>query len=88
MTVIDFLLFLVIAGLAGAFGKLLAGFYPGGCLMSILAGFFGALFGTWLARQFALPAILTFNVGGTDFPFLWAVIGAAILLGLLGLIRR
>lgn len=88
MSVIDFLLFLVVAALAGAFGKLLAGYYPGGLLTSILSGFIGALLGTWIARQFSLPAWLVINVGGTAFPFFWAVIGAAILLAVIGLLKR
>ena len=88
MSVIDFLLFLLVAALAGGLGKMLAGYYPGGLLTSILAGYIGALLGTWIARQFSLPAWLVLNIGGTAFPFLWAVIGAAVLLALISLISR
>jgi uncharacterized membrane protein YeaQ/YmgE (transglycosylase-associated protein family) len=88
MSIIDFLLFLLVAALAGGFGKLLAGYYPGGLMTSILAGYIGALLGTWLARQFSLPTWLVINVGGTAFPFFWAVIGAAVLLAVIGLIYR
>lgn len=86
MVLIDFLLILLIAAAAGAIGRLLAGYYPGGLLASILIGFIGALLGTWLARLLLLPAWLTFTVGGTAFPFLWAVIGSTLLLVLLSLI--
>jgi uncharacterized membrane protein YeaQ/YmgE (transglycosylase-associated protein family) len=88
MTVIDFLLFLLVAGIAGALGKALAGYFPGGFLVSIIVGYIGALIGTWLARQLSLPAWLTINIGGTAFPFLWAVIGAAVFLAILGFISR
>lgn len=88
MSAIDFLLFLLIAGLAGALGKLLAGYFPGGFLISILVGYIGAFIGTWISRQLSLPTWLTVNVGGTNFPFLWAVIGSAVLLAILGLITR
>jgi len=88
MSLIDFLLFLLVAALAGGLGKVLAGYYPGGILISIISGYIGALIGTWLARQLSLPAWLTINIGGTAFPFLWAVIGAAILLAIIGLITR
>ena len=88
MSLIDFLLFLLIAGIAGALGKLLAGYFPGGFLISIIVGYIGAFIGTWIARQFSLPAWFTVNVGGTSFPFLWAVIGSAVLLAILGLITR
>ncbi|MEJ2413217.1 MAG: GlsB/YeaQ/YmgE family stress response membrane protein [Anaerolineales bacterium] len=86
MVFLDFVLILLIAALAGGIGRLLAGYYPGGLLASILIGFVGALLGTWLARLLLLPAWLTFTVGGTTFPFLWAVIGSTILLLLLSLI--
>lgn len=88
MSLVDFLLFLLIAAVAGGLGKLLAGFYPGGLIISILSGYLGALLGTWIARQLSLPTWLTINVGGTTFPFLWATLGAAIILAVIGLIFR
>ena len=88
MTLIDFILLLVIAGVAGAIGQAIAGYSRGGCLTSIAVGFIGALIGTWLSRQFGLPDWLTFNIGGTAFPFLWAVIGSIILVILVNMITR
>ena len=88
MSLVDFLLFLLIAALAGGLGKLLAGFYPGGLIISIFSGYLGALLGTWIARQLSLPTWLTINVGGTAFPFLWATLGVAIILAVIGLIFR
>ncbi len=88
MSLIDFLLFLFVAAIAGALGKLLAGYFPGGLLVSIISGYIGALLGTWLARQLSLPNWLVVNIGGTAFPFFWAVVGAAIFLAILGLIAR
>lgn len=86
MTLIDIILLLVIAGIAGAIGQAIAGFSRGGCLTSIVVGFIGALIGTWLSRQFNLPGWLTFNIGGTVFPFLWAVIGSIILVIIVNLL--
>jgi len=86
MVLLDFILILLIAAIAGGFGRLLAGYYPGGLLATILIGFIGALLGTWLARVLLLPAWLTFNVGSTVFPFLWAVLGSTLFLLLLNLI--
>jgi uncharacterized membrane protein YeaQ/YmgE (transglycosylase-associated protein family) len=88
MVLLDILLILLIAAAAGGIGRLLAGYYPGGVLASIFIGFIGALLGTWLARLLLLPAWLTFTVGGTAFPFLWAIIGSTIFLILLSLIAR
>lgn len=86
MILLDLILILLIAAIAGGFGRLLAGYYPGGLLASILIGFIGALLGTWLARVLLLPAWLTFSVGGTVFPFLWAVLGSTLFLLVLNLL--
>ena len=83
MTLLDFGLILIVAAAAGGIGRALAGHYPGGILTSILIGFIGALVGTWLSRVLMLPGWLTFNIGGTVFPFLWAVIGSTLFLVLL-----
>lgn len=88
MTLLDFVLLVLIAGLAGSIGQALVGFSRGGCLVTIITGFIGALIGHWLARQMGLPAWLTFNVGGRAFPFLWAVIGSTIFVTLISLINR
>jgi uncharacterized membrane protein YeaQ/YmgE (transglycosylase-associated protein family) len=84
MTLIDFILTLIIAGLAGAIGQTIAGYSRGGCLISIVLGFIGALLGTWIARQLGLPRWLTFRVGGTRFPFLWSVIGSSLFVAVVG----
>ncbi len=86
MTLIDFVLILVVAAAAGGIGRALAGYYPGGVLTSILIGFIGAVVGTWLSRVLMLPGWLAVIIGGTVFPFLWAVIGSTLFLVILGLL--
>ena len=55
MTLIEVLLLLLIAGIAGALGKAIAGFYPGGFLVSIVLGFIGALLGVWIGAATRFP---------------------------------
>ncbi len=88
MTVIGLLVYLVVAALAGAIAQAIAGYSHGGCLASLILGFIGALFGRWLSVQFALPEPLPITVQGQPFPFVWAVIGAALFVAFLGLFRR
>ena len=83
-----FLILLVVAAIAGALGQALAGYSRGGCLVSIVVGFIGAYIGMWLANQLGLPEILVVNIDGKPFPVVWAVIGSALLAGLLGLLFR
>jgi uncharacterized membrane protein YeaQ/YmgE (transglycosylase-associated protein family) len=86
MSVIEFLILILIAGLCGAAGQALTGYSRGGCLGSIAVGFIGALLGTWLARVLGLPTIFSVNVGGTAFPIVWSIAGGAIFVALLSLL--
>ena len=88
MTLIEVLLLLLIAGIAGALGKAIAGFYPGGFLVSIVLGFIGALLGVWIARSMHVPEPLLISVGGTKFPLVWSVVGATLFVAVVGLLRR
>ena len=79
MTIMDFVLLLVVAGLIGLLGQVIAGYSLGGCLVSIVLGFVGALVGLWLARNLGLPEFFTVEVAGKTFPVIWSVIGSALL---------
>ncbi len=85
MSVVDFLILLVVAGICGALAQSIAGYSRGGCLVSIVLGFIGALFGTWLARLLGLPELFTLAIGDQGFPVIWSIIGAALFVALLGL---
>ena len=86
MSVVALLLLLLIAGVCGAAGKAIAGYFPGGFLASIGVGFVGALLGTWVARAVGLPELFAINVGGTSFPIIWAILGSALFVALISLI--
>jgi uncharacterized membrane protein YeaQ/YmgE (transglycosylase-associated protein family) len=88
MTIVEFLMLLLIAAICGMIGQALAGYSVGGCAISAIVGFFGALLGLWLARQLGLPEVLTIQVGGKAFPVLWSIIGSAILAVIAGLLSR
>lgn len=88
MTFLELLILLLIAALAGAIGQALGGYSLGGCLVSIVVGYLGALIGLWIARQFSLPILIPITVGGETFPFVWSILGSALLTIILGLITR
>lgn len=88
MTIIDFLLLLLVAAICGTIGQMLAGYSVGGCIMSMIVGFIGAVIGTWLAGALGLPEILVINVGGRSFPALWSIIGSALFVGVLAWLTR
>jgi uncharacterized membrane protein YeaQ/YmgE (transglycosylase-associated protein family) len=79
---------LLIAGIAGSIGQAIAGYTTGGCLTSVAVGFIGALIGVWLARNLGLPELFAINVGGTNFPLLWSIVGSALFVAIISFIAR
>lgn len=88
MTLLEFLLLLLVAGVCGGIGQSLAGYSHGGCLASIALGFIGALLGSWMAGALGLPIMFTLQIGTQPFPILWAIIGAALFVAVLSLLTR
>jgi uncharacterized membrane protein YeaQ/YmgE (transglycosylase-associated protein family) len=88
MSLVELLVLLLIAGVAGSIGQAIAGYSTGGCLTSIAVGFIGALIGTWLARQFGLPEPFPVSVDNNTFPVLWAIIGSALFVAVIAFISR
>lgn len=88
MSILGFLLLLLIAAIAGAIGQSIAGYSLGGCLVSVVVGFIGALIGTWIASALELTYILPVTIEGETFPILWAIIGSALFTVVVGLLTR
>lgn len=88
MTILEFILLLVVAGICGGVAQSLVGYSGGGCLVAVALGFIGALLGTWLARALDLPEIFAISLGGHTFPIIWSIIGAALFAGVISLLTR
>jgi uncharacterized membrane protein YeaQ/YmgE (transglycosylase-associated protein family) len=88
MTLFEFVIYLVIAGLCGAVARGIAGGTGGGFLVSILLGFLGAFVGTWLARMLHLPVLVVISIAGHPFPIVWSIIGGFLLVALAHAIMR
>lgn len=86
MTLLELLILLLVAGVCGAIGKAIVGYWPGGAIVSIAVGFVGALVGTWLARLLGLPELIAVRIGNTAFPIVWSIIGSALFVGLIALL--
>jgi uncharacterized membrane protein YeaQ/YmgE (transglycosylase-associated protein family) len=80
------IILLIVAAVVGTLAQLLSGYSRGGLLGSILLGFIGVIIGNWGAREFGLPGLLTLQIGGTNFPIVWAILGAALFVSFLGLL--
>ncbi|HZV06275.1 MAG TPA: GlsB/YeaQ/YmgE family stress response membrane protein [Gemmataceae bacterium] len=88
MTILDFVILLVVAGICGAVGQAIVGYSRGGCLASIALGFIGALLGVWIARAMNLPEYFELMIGDQPFPIIWSIIGSALFVALISLIAR
>lgn len=88
MTIWEFLLLLLVAGICGCLAQSLTGYSHGGCAVSIVLGFIGALLGTWLARVAGMNDFLTITIGDQSFPIVWSIIGAALFAAVLSLFTR
>jgi len=88
MTLIDFLILLLIAGVCGSIGQAIAGYSRGGCLVSIALGFIGAIIGVWVARNMGLPELFSIHIGGTNFPIIWSILGSALFVAVISFIAR
>lgn len=86
MTLVDFLLLLLVAGICGAIGQAISGYSRGGFLVAIVLGFIGAFIGVWLAAKLALPELYMLRIGATSFPIVWSIIGATLFVALVGFI--
>lgn len=88
MTILDFVLLIIIAAVCGSIGQAIAGYSLGGCLVSAVVGFIGALLGMWVARLLGLPVFFSISLGGQDFPIIWSIIGSALFAIVIGLLTR
>jgi len=82
MAVETLVLWLIIGAIAGFLAGLIVKGYGFGVVGNIVVGIVGAAFGGWLLRQLGLFA------EGTVGDIITAVIGAVILLLLIGVIRK
>jgi uncharacterized membrane protein YeaQ/YmgE (transglycosylase-associated protein family) len=79
-------LLLLIAAVSGSIAQALVGYSRGGCIVSIVLGFIGALVGYWLADILNLPLLFQVNIQGRNFPVIWSIIGGALFVAVLSLV--
>ena len=86
MSLLDIIIKLIIAGITGSIARSLSGFSRGGCIISVVVGFIGAMIGSWLARELRLPDPFVLQIRGNNYNILWTIIGAVIFTAVLSLI--
>ncbi|HKL14895.1 MAG TPA: GlsB/YeaQ/YmgE family stress response membrane protein [Balneolaceae bacterium] len=88
MTFLELLFLLLIAGICGSIGQSIAGYSRGGCIVSIVLGFVGALLGSWMSVQLNMPELFNVTIGGNEFPVIWSIIGSVIFVTIVGMLTK
>jgi uncharacterized membrane protein YeaQ/YmgE (transglycosylase-associated protein family) len=88
MSLLELVLYLLIAGVCGGIARAIAGGTSGGLLFAVALGFFGAFVGGWFARTLHLPELLQVDIGGHRFPIIWSILGGIALVVLAHLLMR
>ena len=88
MGIIEILILLAIAAICGFLAQAIAGYARGGFIVAVVLGFIGALLGSWIAREMKLPELLNIQVGDTNFPIIWSIIGATLFVAVIGMLSR
>jgi len=86
MTLLELLILLLVAGICGGLGQSITGYSSGGCLVSIVLGFIGAMLGYWIKDFFGLPEPFLLQIGDRSFPVLWSIIGSALFVAIIVLL--
>lgn len=87
-SLVEIIVWVIVAAICGGIGEAIAGYSPGGFFGSVIVGLIGAWLGTFLARSLGLPSLLSFTFNGVSIEIVWAILGAALFVFLLSLLRR
>ncbi|MCB1187797.1 GlsB/YeaQ/YmgE family stress response membrane protein [bacterium] len=87
MGLLNFLLQLVIAGVIGYAASALMGTRRVHIVAVVLLGFLGTIVGPWIANFFHLPEPVPVLVGGAPFSLVWSIVGAAIVVAVVSMVR-
>ncbi len=88
MTLENVLFLLLFSAICGVVGQVITGQPRGNLLATLAVGFLGALLGTWLSAFLGVPALFTISIGFFNFPVIWSLLGAALLMAVVGLFIR
>ncbi|MCH7472743.1 GlsB/YeaQ/YmgE family stress response membrane protein [bacterium] len=88
MGLLDFIMYLLIAGVCGFAASTLMGARRMNVVMLVLLGFVGALVGTFIAKYFEFPLFWQLQIGDRSFAVVWAFLGSLLVVGIVSFIRH
>lgn len=87
MSILELVIYVIVAALCASVAGSLLG-VRAGFLASVVIGWLGAFVGTWVARKTGLPELFVLRIGDMAIPIVWTIVGAFLLLFVVGLFRR
>ena len=85
---VGLLVLLIVGAICGVIAERLVGVTVGGLFASAVIGFLGAFIGMWLGNALHAPKVLAISVEGRQVELVWSILGAVVLLLVIGLVRR
>jgi uncharacterized membrane protein YeaQ/YmgE (transglycosylase-associated protein family) len=85
MTIESILFLILFSAICGVIGQVITGQPRGGLLATAAVGFLGALLGTWISAYLGMPALFTLRIGFFNFPVIWSLLGAGLLMSVVGM---
>ncbi len=76
MNFLEIIILLFISGIACSISQVISGYSIGGCFLSVILGFIGAVSGIWIAHHFHFPEVLDIKFNSGSLPLFWALTGA------------
>ena len=88
MSITNFIVTLIVAGLCGWVASMLMGARRMNVLLLVLLGFVGGWVGVWindLVPAISLPSV---SIAGESFPIFWIIIGSVVVVGIVTFFRQ
>ena len=78
----------VVAVVCALLGLSTSRYSRGGLIVYLAFGFIGAFAGTWISRSMNFSNVPDLTIGATKFPVIWALVGAVLLVAVIGMIVK
>ncbi len=78
----------VVAVVCALLGLSTSRYSRGGLIVYLAFGFIGAFAGTWISRALDFDNVPDLTIGVTKFPIIWALVGAVLLVAVIGMLVK
>jgi uncharacterized membrane protein YeaQ/YmgE (transglycosylase-associated protein family) len=88
MSILEFVIYIVVAAVCGLVGQFLTGYSRGGCPVSFVVALVGAYFGPRVAAAMGWREAFILPIGPVEFPVVSSLVGALVLVLIVNLLTH